>query len=753
MESDKGGISPGLTLRDYEICSVIGRGGFGVVYKAKHRELGIEVAIKEFFPSELCVRRNQIVQPSTPEFQASFEESLERFIKEAKQLEKFRDCPNIVSCRDLFSANGTAYIVMDYVHGLPLSTLLERREARGEPFIEQDLLQVITPLLSGLQTVHGSGVYHRDIKPSNVLVRYSDSAPVLIDFGAAKHEISRHTKSFAPYSDGYAALEQIGEGEIGPWTDMYGVGAVMWRMVAGGAPPFSPPNPLNSQKRAFELMHGRVDPLPSARAIGRQRFSNRILQTIDDCLVLNVNDRVQNCGKLLEKLNNENSAEEAYNRRSASEEKKSYPKERSLNQANADYVREKSGRKSKNPLLLIIGFIGLLLLLSIVMLSNQDSDNTDNPSTLESIVSDAEGGDASAQIGLGEMYFRGDGVAQNFGEAIKWFRLAADQGHADAQFYLGLSHDSGEGVPQNDQEAIKWYRLAAEQGHANAQRELTKLFDTDTVPQHQFASPVSAKLDAPSQRTPTNTDSQDPSLRPSTITDFQDPSPRPLTTIESQDPSPRSSTVTDFGNTFTRGSHSDVVLQIQGTPTSINTYRTLGHEVWSYEYSTVDIDLQTNRVLRWNNRAGNLKVFLESGVPRPSVHNFTRGSHSDEVLQIQGTPTSINTYRTLGHEVWSYEYSTVDIDLQTNRVLRWNNRAGNLKVFLEPGVPRPSVRNFTRGSHSDEVLQIQGTPTSISTYRTLGHEVWSYEYSTVDIDLQTNRVLRWNNRAGNLKVQ
>ena len=299
---DKIELNSGSILRDYEIHSVIGRGGFGVVYKAKHRELGIEVAIKEYFPSELCVRHNNTVQPSKPEFQTSYEESLNRFIKEARQLENFRDCSNIVNCRDLFRANGTAYIVMDYIRGLSLSSLLDQREAQGKPFTEEDLLQVILPLLMGLKIVHESGVCHRDIKPSNILIRRSDRTPILIDFGAAKHEMSRYTKSFAPYSDGYAALEQVGEGEIGTWTDMYGIGAVMWRMVAGGAPPFSPPNPISSQKGAFELMQGRKDPLPSATEIGEERFSKTILHTIDDCLVLNVNERMQNCGKIIKRF-------------------------------------------------------------------------------------------------------------------------------------------------------------------------------------------------------------------------------------------------------------------------------------------------------------------------------------------------------------------------------------------------------------------------------------------------------------------
>ncbi len=130
--------------------------------------LGIEVAIKEYFPSELCVRQSGTVQPTRGEFQVPFEEGLERFLKEAKQLEKFRDYPNIVTCRDLFRANGTAYTIMEYVQGLPLSTLLERRESSGEPLAEQELLDLILPLLSGLQTVHDAGVCHRDIKPSNI---------------------------------------------------------------------------------------------------------------------------------------------------------------------------------------------------------------------------------------------------------------------------------------------------------------------------------------------------------------------------------------------------------------------------------------------------------------------------------------------------------------------------------------------------------------------------------------------------------
>ena len=338
-------LGQGHLLNSYQIQSVIGHGGFGVVYKGIHRELESDVAIKEYFPSELCIRQDNVVVHSKPEFQSAFDENLNRFIKEAQQLQKFRSSPNIVTCTDLFRANGTAYIVMEYVDGLPLSVLLERRESHGKPFTEQDMLQVILPLLNALQTVHELGVCHRDIKPSNILIRSSDSTPVLIDFGAAKHEISRDTKSFAPYSDGYAAMEQIGEGEIGTWTDIYGIGALMWRMVAGGNPPYSPPNPHSSQKRAFELMQGRRDPLPSAVEIGGRQFSERTLLTIDNCLAINVRDRIQDCAQLLESLNNEDNIDRDAPQNFASQGEKNDINSDSLHQTTAQPFRKKSGQK------------------------------------------------------------------------------------------------------------------------------------------------------------------------------------------------------------------------------------------------------------------------------------------------------------------------------------------------------------------------------------------------------------------------
>ena len=229
--------------RVYTVEAELGHGGVGIVYRARHQELG-PVAIKEYLPTELVVREGQSVHPVNMDSQGFFEEGMNRFLQEAKQLIRFRMHPSIVSCRDFFRANGTAYLVMDLEEGMSLSELLHARETEGCPFDEEDLRTVMVPLLEGLDLVHAAGVLHRDVKPANILIRREDDRPVLIDFGAAKQEFALHSKSMAPFSPGYAAIEQVAEGRLGRWTDMYGIGAVMWRMVAGGNKPFDPPHPV-----------------------------------------------------------------------------------------------------------------------------------------------------------------------------------------------------------------------------------------------------------------------------------------------------------------------------------------------------------------------------------------------------------------------------------------------------------------------------------------------------------------------------
>ena len=295
-------LPQGCVLRDYTIEEVLGHGGFGIVYKARHNELDHVVAIKEYLPSELAVREGATIRAKSAESGAHFADGLRRFREEAKALIEFQQHPSIVDCREFFRANGTAYLVMEYVEGLPLSESLRQREAAGTPFTESDLLAIAIPLAEGLAHIHRAGVIHRDIKPANILVRSSDRRPVLIDFGAAKQAVAEHSRSLAPYTEGYAALEQVADGELGPWTDVYGFGAVLWRMVAGGNRPWEPPNPVKVESRANAQLRKADDPLPTATELGAGRFAEQLLETIDECLQLQDTERIRECDQVVQAL-------------------------------------------------------------------------------------------------------------------------------------------------------------------------------------------------------------------------------------------------------------------------------------------------------------------------------------------------------------------------------------------------------------------------------------------------------------------
>ena len=277
-------LPQGCVLRDYTVQEVLGHGGFGIVYKARHNELDQVVAIKEYLPSELAVREGATVRAKSADSETYFADGLRRFREEARALIDFQRHPSTVAYSEFFRANGTAYLVMEYVDGQPLSQVLREREAAGEPFTESDLLAIAVPLAEGLAHIHKAGVIHRDIKPGNILVRRADRQPVLIDFGAAKQAVAEHIRSLAPYTEGYAALEQVADGRLGPWTDLYGYGAVLWRMVAGGNRPCEPPNPVKVESRANARVREAEDPLPTAKELGAGRFAEGLLETIDGCL-------------------------------------------------------------------------------------------------------------------------------------------------------------------------------------------------------------------------------------------------------------------------------------------------------------------------------------------------------------------------------------------------------------------------------------------------------------------------------------
>jgi serine/threonine protein kinase len=280
-------LLPGQQVFEYRVEKVLGGGGFGITYLAQDVNLQLPVAIKEYFPSSLAVRApDQSVSVRSRDSATQFEWGLERFIDEARALASFKH-PNIVRVLRYFKEHGTAYIVMEYESGDPLKSWLAKQGSLDQ----KKLLQVIFPLLDGLETVHKLNFLHRDIKPDNIYIR-ADGTPVLLDFGAARR-VTANQDMTNIVSPGFAPFEQYhSKGKQGPWTDLYSLGAVMYWMSTGN-------KPLESVSRALE------DPMPKAvDSASHQAFGSALLQAIDWALSPRETDRPQQVAALRQALLN-----------------------------------------------------------------------------------------------------------------------------------------------------------------------------------------------------------------------------------------------------------------------------------------------------------------------------------------------------------------------------------------------------------------------------------------------------------------
>ena len=227
-------LTMGTMLLEYRLESVLGVGGFGMTYLCTDTNLDKRVAIKEYFPSDLALREpDGSVAAINTEADDGYKWGLDRFTQEARTLAKFSH-PHIVRVNRYFEANATGYMVMDYENGESFNQILKDQPAPSEARLKN----IIFPLLDGLHAVHETGFLHRDIKPANIFIRTNQS-PVLLDFGAARQAVSGATKSLtAVLTPGYAPLEQYsGQGNQGPWTDIYAMAGVLYRAYTSENPP------------------------------------------------------------------------------------------------------------------------------------------------------------------------------------------------------------------------------------------------------------------------------------------------------------------------------------------------------------------------------------------------------------------------------------------------------------------------------------------------------------------------------------
>lgn len=236
-------LKEGATLQNgkYVIKRVLGQGGFGITYYAEHTLLGINVAIKEFFFKQFCDRdqttsRVSICTSGNVDEVKRYEE---KFIKEARIIAKL-DHPNIIKIHDVFRENNTAYYVMDFIDGDNLLNIVTRCGS----IPENKALGYIRQVGEALEYIHNMHLNHLDVKPANLMLRNDNDRVLLIDFGMSKQydTISGNQTSTTPVgiSHGYAPFEQYKEGGVGnfsPQTDIYALGATLFKLVSGKTPP------------------------------------------------------------------------------------------------------------------------------------------------------------------------------------------------------------------------------------------------------------------------------------------------------------------------------------------------------------------------------------------------------------------------------------------------------------------------------------------------------------------------------------
>ena len=229
-------LQPESILADrYIIGKVLGFGGFGITYIAWDSLLEKKVAIKEYLPSDFATRVPGQSQVSVygGERAEQFDAGLKSFIEEAQRLAKFESIDGIVKIFDSFIENDTAYIIMEFLDGRTLKSIL--KEKKKIPY--QEAIGYILPVLNALSEVHKSGIIHRDIAPDNIFVS-KDGKVSLIDFGAARYATTLHSKSLSVIlKPGYAPEEQYRtRGNQGPWSDVYAIAATLYRAITGIVP-------------------------------------------------------------------------------------------------------------------------------------------------------------------------------------------------------------------------------------------------------------------------------------------------------------------------------------------------------------------------------------------------------------------------------------------------------------------------------------------------------------------------------------
>jgi eukaryotic-like serine/threonine-protein kinase len=279
-------LPAGYVLNGYRIEKPLSSGGFSIVYLARD-ESGTPFAIKEYLPSSLPLRTEGVEVVVAEDNLAIFRHGLKCFFEEGRGLALISH-PNVVRVENFFRANETCYMVMQYVRGRTLQFHIQRHR---HEFTEGFIRRLFIHLMNGLREVHTNKLLHLDIKPANIFISM-DGRPVLLDFGAARITLSEEAMKLKPmYTAGFAAPEhyRFKPEELGPWSDIYSVGATMYTCIAG-----TPPQAGDQREEK-----DRIIPL---RTLARQPYSDDLYDIVDSCLAIDWLKRPQTAFDLQKRL-------------------------------------------------------------------------------------------------------------------------------------------------------------------------------------------------------------------------------------------------------------------------------------------------------------------------------------------------------------------------------------------------------------------------------------------------------------------
>jgi serine/threonine protein kinase len=275
-------LPDGLEIAGYRIVKKIASGGFSIVYLASDED-GNAVAIKEYLPSSLALRQQgELVPTISSENLPVYRIGLKCFFEEGRALARIAH-PNVVSVINFFRANETVYMVMAYESGRSLQEHILRRRDKGErPLVsERFIRRMFSQVMNGLREVHTNKLLHLDLKPANIYLRL-DGTPILLDFGAARQTLKTDLPKLYPmYTPGFAAPElYLKNGNLGPWTDIYSIGASIFACMVG-----APPQPAD-QRKTMDKMENHFRKLEGI-------YSPDLIEVVRWCLKIDALERPQ----------------------------------------------------------------------------------------------------------------------------------------------------------------------------------------------------------------------------------------------------------------------------------------------------------------------------------------------------------------------------------------------------------------------------------------------------------------------------